>query len=150
MGAISKYVVVMFCGCLICPGLNNSVQAADGLKGGISDQTNQADPKKGGQADRLKSNQNQMKAPHSEGGNTIIGEVLRVEGDTYFVKGPDGKEVRLNTDLSTQKSGVFTQGDRIEANVTEENLALSIRPAQTTEVDRGNKAGRIPDSRKVR
>jgi len=148
MLSILKYAGVMLFGCLLWMGLSNSVQAGEGLKGGTSDQTNQSDPKKGGEADRLKSNQNQMKGSHSEVGSTIKGEVLRVEGDTYFLKGQDGKEVRLQTDISTQKTGIFKQGDRIEAKVTEENLALSIRPAQETEVDRGNKSGRIPDSTK--
>jgi hypothetical protein len=38
--------------------------------------------------------------------------------------------VRLRTDNSTQKSGVISQGDRIEANVDEQNLVLSVRSAQ--------------------
>lgn len=63
----------------------------------------------------------------------IKGEVLRVEGDTYFVKGEEGKEVRLHTDQTTQKTGDINQGDRIEAQMNEENHALSIRYAPTTD-----------------
>jgi hyperosmotically inducible protein len=63
----------------------------------------------------------------------IKGEVLRVEGDTYFVKGEEGKEVRLNTDQTTHKTGDINQGDRIEAQMNEENHALSIRYAPTTD-----------------
>ena len=63
----------------------------------------------------------------------ITGEVLRVEGENYFVKGQDGKEVRLHTDATTQKTGNIRQGDRIEADVNDQNHALSIRSARGTE-----------------
>jgi hypothetical protein len=46
--------------------------------------------------------------------------------------------VRLRTDNTTQKSGVISQGDRIEANVNEHNLALSIRSAHGKEAGHGN------------
>jgi hyperosmotically inducible periplasmic protein len=63
----------------------------------------------------------------------IQGEVLRVEGDNYFVKGQDGKEVRLHTDDTTQKTGDINQGDRIEAQMNDQNHALSIRSTPTTD-----------------
>ena len=53
--------------------------------------------------------------------------------------------MRLRTDNTTQKSGVISQGDRIEANVNEQNLALSIRSAQGREAGHGNESGRMPD-----
>jgi len=46
--------------------------------------------------------------------------------------------VRLRTNNTTQKSGVISQGDRIEANVNEHNLALSIRSAHGNEAGHGN------------
>jgi hypothetical protein len=64
------------------------------------------------------------------GNHTITGEVLRVEGDHYFVKGQDGKEVRVHTDQTTQKMGNIQQGERIEAKVNEQSHALAIRQAQ--------------------
>lgn len=54
--------------------------------------------------------------------------------------------MRLRTDNSTQKSGVISQGDRIEANVDEQNLALSIRSDQGREARHGKASGRMPDS----
>ena len=59
----------------------------------------------------------------------ITGEVLRVQGEDYFVKGQDGKEVRLHTDNTTQKTGNINQGDRIEGEVDDQNHALSNRSA---------------------
>jgi hypothetical protein len=44
----------------------------------------------------------------------------------------------LRTDNTTQKSGVISQGDRIEANVNEHILALSIRSAHGKEAGHGN------------
>ena len=52
--------------------------------------------------------------------------------------GQDGKEVRLRTDNTTQKSGMISQEDRIEANVNEHNLALSIRSSHGNEAGHGN------------
>ena len=53
--------------------------------------------------------------------------MLRVEGENYFVKGQDGKEVRMHTDKTTQMMGNIKQGDQIEAKVNDQNHALSIR-----------------------
>ena len=61
---------------------------------------------------------------------TITGELLRVEYGDYFVKGQDGKEVRLTTDKTTQVMGQLKKGDRIEAKVNEQNHALLIRQAE--------------------
>ena len=54
----------------------------------------------------------------------IKGEVLRVEGDTYFVKGEEGKEVGLQTDHTTQKTGDIQPGHRIEAQRNEDSERL--------------------------
>ena len=84
----------------------------------------------------------EMGAGRSEGGKTIKGEVLRVEGENYFIKGKDGKEVRLHTDKTTQKIGEIKQGDRIEVKVNDQNHALSMRSARGTEAGQGNEDGR--------
>lgn len=63
----------------------------------------------------------------------IKGEVLRIEGDQYYVAGEDGKEVGLHIDGTTQKTGDIQTGDRIEAQANEQSHALSIRSAPTTD-----------------
>ena len=65
-----------------------------------------------------------------ERAKTITGELVRVEYGEYFVKGQDGKEVRLTTDKTTQMMGQIKKGDRIEAKVNDQNHALSIRQTQ--------------------
>ena len=136
MVSIPKFVGLMSCGFLLCLGLSTAAQAGNAASA--------ADELKSGQADQMKGDQ--TKGGDSERGKAVKGEVLRVEGDTYFVKGQDGKEVRLHTDQTTQKSGNINQGDRIEAKVNDQNHALSIRSAQGTESGQGNESDRATDS----
>ena len=58
---------------------------------------------------------------------TIMGDVMRVEYAYYFVKEKDGTEVRLHADKTTLMLGQLKQGDRVEAEVTEQNHALRMR-----------------------
>ena len=120
MVSIPKVIGLTSCGFLLCLGLSNAALATDDMKAGQPE-------RQGGQAG-LKGEQDKLK-----GGHMITGEVLRVEGENYFVKGQDGKEVRLHTDATTQKTGDIRQGDRIEADVNDQNHALSIRSARGTE-----------------
>lgn len=69
----------------------------------------------------------------SPGTKSIKGEVLRVEGHYYVVKGEDGKEMSLHTDSTTRKTGDISQGYRIEAQVNDQNHALSVRSTPTTD-----------------
>ena len=123
MVSIPKVIGLTSCGFLLCLGLSNAALATDDMKAGQPE-------RQGGQAG-LKGEQDKLK-----GGHMITGEVLRVEGENYFVKGQDGKEVRLHTDATTQKVGNIRQGDRIEADVNDQNHALSIRSAQKIEQSR--------------
>ena len=58
---------------------------------------------------------------------TIKGDVMRVEYAYYVVKEKDGREVRLHADKTTQMMGQLKQGDRVEAEVTDQNHALRMR-----------------------
>ena len=112
MVSIPKIVGVISCGFLLSLGLSHAAQADNVASA----------------ADELKAAQ--MEGGHLKGGETIKGEVLRVEYGEYFVKGQDGKEVRLHTDKTTQMMGQIKKGDRIEAKVNEQNHALSIRQTE--------------------
>jgi uncharacterized protein YdeI (BOF family) len=46
---------------------------------------------------------------------TIEGEVLRFEGNSYIIKDISGKEVRLQVDKATKMDGNLTAGDKIVA-----------------------------------
>jgi hypothetical protein len=56
----------------------------------------------------------------------IQGDVLRVAGNTYFIKELGGKELSLHTDATTMKAEKIQVGDRIDAKVDENNRALSL------------------------
>ncbi len=62
----------------------------------------QSDRRQGGQEAGEQQMSDEMKGGPSKDGKTITGEVLGVEGDNYFVKGQDGKEVRMHTDKTTR------------------------------------------------
>ena len=57
----------------------------------------------------------------------IKGDVTRIDYAYYVVKEKDGREVRLHADKTTLMLGQLKQGDRVEAEVTEQNHALRMR-----------------------
>lgn len=64
----------------------------------------------------------------SKPGKTVKGEVVRVDGDNYFVKQhEDGKVVRMHVDRTTNtKSSMKAKpGDNIEAKVDGQGHAIS-------------------------
>ena len=62
--------------------------------------------------------------------HTIKGEVLHVEPSYYLVNQYDGYQVRLHIDETTQMTEHISPGEHIEAKVTDEHHALSIRSAK--------------------
>lgn len=130
---IPKVVGIVSCGFLLCLGLSvNAASAAERMKPDPS-----AD-RKGSLPGLVKSDEETL-----QGISTIKGEVLRIEGENYFVQRFDGKEVSLHTDQTTQKTGNIQQGDRIEAKVNDVNHALSI---EGIDAGHGDEAGRMTDS----
>jgi hypothetical protein len=130
MVSIPKVVGVLSCGFLLCLGLSSVAQADTAASTKDEMKADQSDRRQGGQEAGEKQMSDKMQGSPSNDGKTIHGEVLHVEGDNYFVKGQDGKEVRLHTDKTTQKTGNINQGDRIEAKVNDQNHALSIHLAK--------------------
>ena len=63
---------------------------------------------------------------------TIHGKVVRVDGENYIVKSDDGREVQFQADMMTRRLETIQSGDRIEADVDDDNYAalllLSQRP----------------------
>lgn len=63
----------------------------------------------------------------SKPGKTIKGEVVRVDGENYFIKQGDGKLVRMHVDRTThiQSSMKAKRGDNVVAKVDEQGHAIS-------------------------
>jgi hypothetical protein len=95
MGVITKIVGLMSCGFLLCLGLSPAAQAGTEASAVDKMKADQSDHRQGAQMTDA------MGGGHSRGSKTIRGEVLRIEGDYYIVKGPEGKEVRV------QRSGMY-------------------------------------------
>ena len=74
-------------------------------------------------------------ASHRQGGEVIKGKVVRVEREYIFVKGENGKELRMHIDQTTRMGRkILVEGELIEATVNGENHALSIdSPDRTSE-----------------
>ena len=142
MSSLSKVAGLVSCSFLLCLGLSNAAQAGNAAPTTDEMKADQSDRRQGGQEAGEQQMRDEMKGGQSKDGKMIKGEVLRVEGDNYFVKGQDGKEVRMHIDKTTEKIGSFKQGDRIEAKVNDENHALSIRSARGTDAGYGTQTGR--------
>ena len=124
MVSISKIVVVLLCGFVLGLGLSTVTQAAE--KPPAAERMKPASS-----ADR-KNNPPDLEKPDEgtlQGINTLKGEVLRIKGEHFYVRRSDGKEMHLHTKPTTQMTGEFKKGDRIEAKVNDQNDALSIRSA---------------------
>ncbi len=57
----------------------------------------------------------------------VKGELLRIEGDFYVVKDDTGKEVRLHVDKTSKVEGAPKAGDKVEAQMTAEGHAASLK-----------------------
>ena len=142
MVSLSKTVSLMSCGFLLCLGLSHAAEADNAAAVNDELKAEQSDRRQGGQEAGEKQMHDEMKGDQAKDGKMIKGEVLRVEGDNYFVKGQDGKEVRMHIDKTTQSIGSFKPGDRIEAKVNDKNHALSIRSTRGTESGKEKETGR--------
>lgn len=108
MVSIPKIIGVLSCSFVLCVSLSNATQAE--MK---------HDPctdRKGELPGLMK-----CEAESGQGIETVKGEVLRIEGDSFVVERFDGKKVNLHIDETTKMGSFIGRGDRIEANVREVN-----------------------------
>jgi len=117
---IPKVVRVLSCGFLLWVGLLCNMAQADTMAPAADAGKDSQSQRTGGQGDPKELSIRQ------QGVRIIQGDVLRVEGDTYFIKELGGKELSLRTDATTMKAEKIQVGDRIEAKVDENNRALSL------------------------
>jgi hypothetical protein len=115
MVSIPKIIGIVSCSAVLCLSLSNAAQATERMG------HNPCADRKGGLPNLVKCDEEMR-----QGIETIKGEVLRVDGDNYFVERFDGKEVLLHIDQTTKMNGRIGQGDRIEAKVGEANDQLHV------------------------
>lgn len=136
MVALSKVVGGMACVCLLCLGLSTAAQADNTAAAEDKLKADQSDRRQGGQEAGEKQ-MHETGSGKSTDSKTITGEVLRVEGNDCFVKGQDGKEVRLHIDLVTVMARNIEPGQSIEAKVDDQNHVIAILSASAV-TDRRN------------
>lgn len=111
MVSIPKVVGVLSCGFLLCLGLSNIASSADKLN------TGQSDKKMFTVSDK----------DRFEAGKDVKGEVVRVEGEKYFVRESSGNVVQMHVDATTEKrsSAMIKPGDHVIAKVNAQGHAIS-------------------------
>lgn len=119
MVEIPKVVHVLSCGLLLSLALLCDVALAE-------ESMAPGDEGKAGHSRRTYGEDNRELSTRQQGVHIIQGDVLRVEGDTYFIKELGGKELSFRADATTAKPEKIQAGDRIEAKVDENNLAQSL------------------------
>src|SRR5436190_768321 len=58
--------------------------------------------------------------------DTVKGTLMRIEGENYWVRDTNGKEVRLLVDASTKLDKVV-QGDRVKAYITDNGHTTTLQ-----------------------
>jgi hypothetical protein len=58
--------------------------------------------------------------------DTVKGTLMRVDGEYYWVKDTDGKEIRLHVDASTKLDKVV-KGDRVKAYITDQGHTTTLQ-----------------------
>jgi hypothetical protein len=110
--------------------VNNNLQIQNRPTTGTHPNAAQADDMQTGRHGRKGAPVDQKEmALRQQGVQIIQGEVVRVDGDNYYVRGQDGKEISVHVDTSTMKTEKIKTGDRVEAKVDGDNRALSLLPA---------------------
>ena len=110
--------------------VNNNLQIQKPLPSGKPTDAASADDMKAGQPERNTGHTPQKDmTTQTQGAYIIQGNVVRVEGDNYFVQGQDGREISLHADNTTMKTHTIKPGDRVEVKVDQNNHALSMFPA---------------------
>jgi hypothetical protein len=72
----------------------------------------------------------------SPAADVVHGDVLNIEGDTYIIKDVTGHEVHLKIDGQTQHEDRIKVGDKVEAQVSSDGHAQTIRIALPNDMPR--------------
>jgi hypothetical protein len=88
-----------------------------------------------------------LRSGQQEIGHTIEGEVVRIDGEHYFVEDRNGNEVRLVVNQSTLRMSPIKEGEQVEARVNNDDHVLSIRSIRDTKDTESDRVIGGPSSR---
>jgi len=63
------------------------------------------------------------------GGQSVKGELVKIDGENYTVKDKSGQEVRFVVDKETKLQGQIKEGDAIEAKIAQDGTADYVKKA---------------------
>jgi hypothetical protein len=58
--------------------------------------------------------------------DTVKGTLMRMDGEHYWIKDDDGKEIRVHVEMSTKMDKVV-KGDHVKAYITEKGHATTLQ-----------------------
>jgi hypothetical protein len=61
--------------------------------------------------------------------DTVKGTLMKIDGESYWVKDTNGKEIKLHVDLSTKRDKVIV-GDKVKAHVVDNGHATMLQRAE--------------------
>ena len=83
-------------------------------------------------------NPGNMQTDQSQHGTTIKGEVVRIDGDMWFIKDVRGKEIGLHVDQSTRQSEEAVDKNKIKGVVVEAVVDDQYHALSISSLDRRN------------
>lgn len=127
MISISQNAAVITCAMLLGLGLATAARADNVSATAVE----QSDRRQGNPEPTDQQSSGKMQNDQLQRGKTIKGEVVRVDGDMWFVKDERGKEIQLHVDQTTRRSpqkgdDKNMKGVVIEAMINDQNHALAI------------------------
>jgi uncharacterized protein YdeI (BOF family) len=124
---IPQKAAVISCAMLLGLGLATAARADDVSATAAA----QSDRRQGNTEPTDQQSAGKMQNDQLQHGKTIKGEVVRVDGDMWFIKDERGKEIQLHVDQTTRRSPQKVddknmKGVVIEAMINDQNHALTI------------------------
>src|SRR5512138_3708222 len=58
--------------------------------------------------------------------DTVKGTLMKIDGESYWVKDTNGKEIKLHVDLSTKRDKVMV-GDKVKAYITDNGHTTTLQ-----------------------
>jgi len=126
---IQQKAAVLSCAMLLGLGLTNAARA-DNVNVSATAAA-QSDRRQGNPEPTEQQSFGKMQNDQLQRGKTIKGEVMRVDGDMWFIKDERGKEIQLHVDQTTRRSPQKVddknmKGVVIEAMINDQNHAVAI------------------------
>jgi hypothetical protein len=83
----------------------------------------------GGAAELMMDNEAKPAIGERLNKDTVKGTLMKIDGESYWVKDTNGREIKLHVDLSTKRDKVIV-GDKVKAHVVDNGHATTLQRAE--------------------